>query len=244
MLILGNWKMNMVVADAVRFSERLTEIKIPGGVEVGVIPSHVCLYSVADKLNGSKIEVGAQNCYFEDEGAFTGETSPIQLKDLGCRWCLVGHSERRQLFGDSDEIVRRKVVALLRHDIKPVLCIGETLGQKNAGRTFGILSSQLMRVLEGLRLGSEFIIAYEPIWAIGTGIVAKPEQVRETISAIREIVTRMHKQTKFKILYGGSVNENNARSLLKSRLDGFLVGGASLSVSGFSKIISETEFDL
>ena len=237
MIILGNWKMNMVVSTATTFAKRLKEIDAPRDIDIGVLPSHVCLSAVAEILGRSKISVGAQDCYYEDDGAYTGEISPLQLKDLGLKWCLVGHSERRQMFYETDEDARRKIVSLMRHDIKPVLCIGETLAQRKAGRMYGIISSQLVRTLEGLKLNDEFTIAYEPIWAIGTGITAKPEQVEEVVSVIRQITERMHKGTKFNILYGGSVNENNAKRLTSTGVDGFLVGGASLSVTRFSQII-------
>ncbi|MEZ4812905.1 MAG: triose-phosphate isomerase, partial [Caldisericia bacterium] len=213
MLILGNWKMSLTTSEARNLTEHLIKINIPQKIDIGVIPSHVSLSSIIERTRESKINVGAQNCYFEDDGAFTGETSPTQLKDLGCKWCLVGHSERRQLFCESDETIRRKTVALLRHDIKPILCIGETLEQRNSGRTFGILSSQLMRALEGLKLGQNFIIAYEPIWAIGTGVTADPIEIRETVSAIRDITKRLQKNTSFTILYGGSVKESNVLGL-------------------------------
>jgi len=237
MVILGNWKMNMVVSNAIAFSKRLREIDIPEDVEIGVLPSYVYLSEVANILEGSRISVGAQDCYYEDQGAFTGEVSPLQLKDLGMKWCLVGHSERRQMFYETDEDTRRKVVSLMRHGINPVLCVGETLAQREAGRMFGIISSQLFRSLERLKLNDEFTIAYEPIWAIGTGITAKPKQVEEATSVIRQIAERMHRNTRFNVLYGGSVNEDNAKNLIINGVDGFLVGGASLSVIRFSKII-------
>ncbi len=237
MLILGNWKMSLTTTEAIDLVEHLAKIKLPQNISTGVIPSHVSLSRVIEKTQGTKIDVGAQNCYYEDNGAFTGETSPTQLKDLGCKWCLVGHSERRQLFCESDETIRRKIVALLRHNIKPILCIGETLEQRNSGRTFGILSSQLMRSLEGLKLGNNFIIAYEPIWAIGTGVTADPIEIRDTVSAIKDIAKRLQKNTIFTVLYGGSVKESNVLGLRESKVDGFLVGGASLSTESFSAII-------
>jgi triosephosphate isomerase len=237
MLVLANWKMNKTAPEGVEFAKRFLEDDLPKNVEVGIIPSFTNIYPVASVLEGSKVKFGAQDCYHEDEGAFTGEISPLMLKDLGCTWCLVGHSERRRLFFETDEIVRRKLVALMRHGIKPVLCIGERLEERQTDRTTAVLSSQIMRALEGLDLGDDFIIAYEPVWAIGTGVVAKPSQVEDAHSFICDLVSRLSPKTKFRILYGGSVTADNCGSLLVKNVDGFLVGGASLSVANLTSII-------
>lgn len=237
MLILANWKMNKTVAESVEFCKRFASQTLPSNVEIGIIPPFTDIYSVASQLEGSKVKFGAQNCHYEDEGAFTGETSPLMLKDLGCTWCLVGHSERRRLFFETDDIVRRKIVALMRHGIKPVLCIGERLEERQSDRTTAVLSSQIMRALDGLDLGAEMTVAYEPVWAIGTGVVAKPVQAEDAHSFIYDLLQRISPKTKFSILYGGSVTAENCGSLMVKNVGGFLVGGASLSVSNFTSIV-------
>ena len=237
MLVLANWKMNKTVAETVDFAKRFLAETLPSNVDVGIIPPFTGIYSLSSTLEGSKITFGAQDCYFEDEGAFTGEVSPPMLRDLGCTWCLVGHSERRRLFFETDEICRRKIVALLRHGIKPVLCIGERLEERQSDRTTAVLSSQIVRAIEGLDLGAEFVIAYEPVWAIGTGVTAKPAQVEDAHSFICDLASRIAPNTMFTVLYGGSVNAENCQSLLLKNVGGFLVGGASLSVSNFTQII-------
>jgi len=239
MLVLGNWKMNKTVAESLEFTNDLAASILPKTVDIGVLPPFVDIYPVAGVLEGTSIKFGAQNCYFEDNGAFTGEISPPMLHDLGCTWCLVGHSERRKYFSEVDDIIKRKIVALQRHSIKPVLCVGETLEERRADRTFAVLSAQLTRAIEQLDLGfEEFILAYEPVWAIGTGIVAKPTQVTEVHSFILDLCGKMHPKTKFKVLYGGSVNSENVSELILPNVEGFLVGGASLSISNFTAIIN------
>ncbi|MBP7732672.1 MAG: triose-phosphate isomerase [Caldisericia bacterium] len=238
MLVIANWKMNKTVAESVDFCKKLADCQLPHDVEIAITPPFTSLHAVAETLKNSKITFGAQDCYHEDNGAFTGEVSPVMIKEFGSKWCLVGHSERRRLFFETDEIIRRKLVALLRHGINPVLCIGERLEERQSDRTTAVLSSQIMRALEGLDLGETFTIAYEPVWAIGTGIVAKPAQVEDAHSFICDLVSRLSPKTKFNILYGGSVTADNCSSLLVKNVDGFLVGGASLTVDTFFKITS------
>lgn len=238
MLVIGNWKMNKTVAETRVFIKELLREHFDKTCSVGVAPSFVALHVAGEILEGSPIGLGAQNCYFEDHGAFTGEVSPLMLKDLGCKWCLVGHSERRHIFGETDELVRRKAVALLRHGVKPIVCVGETLEQRNSGRAISVLSAQLSRALEGLDLGNEeFVLAYEPVWAIGTGMVARPSQIEEAHNFIIEHCRRMHPKTDFRVLYGGSVTPENCREIAVNGVGGFLVGGASLFVEKFSSII-------
>lgn len=237
MLVLGNWKMHKTVAEAIPFAVMLKAMEIPKKAEVGVLPPYVDIMPVANILEGSSIKFGAQNCHFEDSGAYTGEISPTMLQDLGCAWCLVGHSERRKLFFETDDLIRRKIVALLRHQIKPVLCVGETIEERNQDRTFAVLSAQLTRALESLDLGADFIVAYEPVWAIGTGVVAKPKQVEEAHAFIMSHLKRMHPSTNFQLLYGGSVTPENCKELMLENVHGFLVGGASCKVESFQNII-------
>lgn len=236
MLAIANWKMNKTVSESIDFCRKLVDCQLPSEVEVGITPPFTSLHAVSEILKNTKISYGAQDCYHEDNGAYTGEVSPVMIKDLDSKWCLVGHSERRRLFFETDEVIRRKLVALLRHDINPVLCIGERLEERQSDRTTAVLSSQIIRALEGLDIGNSFTIAYEPVWAIGTGIVAKPAQVEDAHSFICELVSRLSPKTKFTLLYGGSVTAENCTSLLVKNVDGFLVGGASLSVDSFVKI--------
>lgn len=238
MLVIANWKMNKTVPESVDFCKKLTDCQLPSDVEVAITPPFTSLHTVSASLKNTQITYGAQDCYHEDSGAFTGEISPMMIKDFGCKWCLAGHSERRKLFFETDELIRRKLVALLRHGINPVLCIGERLEERQSDRTTAVLSSQIIRALEGLDLGQTFTIAYEPVWAIGTGIVAKPAQVEDAHSFICDLVSRLSPNTKFRLLYGGSVTAENCSSLLVKNVDGFLVGGASLSVDSFAKIVS------
>lgn len=238
MLILGNWKMNKTIAEAIPFAFELSRIKIPKGTNIGVLPPFLSLSAVAKALEGSEISFGAQNCHHEDSGAYTGEVSAPMLADIGCKWCLAGHSERRQYFGETNETIRQKIVSLLRHSISPVLCIGESLIERNTDRTYAVLSSQISKTISDLDLGHEFVIAYEPIWAIGTGLVPTPKQVSETTEVIKELATKLCPNTNFKVLYGGSVDGANCHELAVDNIDGFLVGSASLSLSKFEAIIN------
>jgi len=238
MLILGNWKMNKTIAEAIPFASKLATMDVKNGVEVGVLPPFLSLSAVASELEGSSITFGAQNCHHEDSGAFTGEISAPMLSDLGCNWCLVGHSERRQYFSETNETIRQKIVALLRHGVAPVLCIGESLVERNNDRTFAVLSAQISKAICDLDLGNQFVIAYEPIWAIGTGLVPTPKQVSETAGAIKELAAKLCPKTNLKVLYGGSVDGSNCESLAVDNIDGFLVGSASLSVTKFEAIIN------
>jgi triosephosphate isomerase (TIM) len=236
MICAGNWKMNKTPAQAAAFVKQL---RAEGGdsSDFVIFPPALLASTVAEGLKGSHIGWGGQNCYFEAKGAFTGETSPMVLKEMGAGFCLVVHSERRALFGETDELLAKKFHAVQSVGLTPILCVGETLSERDGGRTEEVILGQLKA---GLSLGAPvkpFWIAYEPVWAIGTGKVATPEQVGQAHTLLREALPEAGKQAP--ILYGGSAKPDNvgALSALKN-VDGFLIGGASLEVADFVKIHS------
>ena len=203
------------------------------GVRVAVFPPFVHLAAAAEALKGSRVALGAQDCFWEARGAFTGEVSPAQLADLGCRLVLVGHSERRHVLGETDAVVSLKLRAALAAGLEPVLGVGETLAQREAGLTEAVLKAQLGHALQGLE-AKALTLAYEPVWAIGTGRTASPEQAREAHAAIRAAAPGWA----LAVLYGGSVKPENLRALLAGPgVDGALVGGASLDAGAFSEMI-------
>ncbi len=206
--------------------------------EVVVLVPSLCMESAIETAKSSNVSVGGQNCYWQTSGAFTGETSPEVLKQMGAKFCLVGHTERRQLFSENDEKVARKVKALQSQGIVPIVCIGEQLDERENKQTFAILRRQLDVGLSEAVAGKPFWIAYEPVWAIGTGKVATPDQVMEAHGLIREwIKGKFPDQSKAPILYGGSVKGSNASELKLPNVDGFLIGGASLDVASFLGIL-------
>lgn len=249
-LIAGNWKMNMLPSQAKMFVQELSgsideALHQNPNIRTVVCPPFTNLAGVISELTSSEITVGAQNCYFKDNGAFTGEVSPSMIKAIGCSYCIVGHSERRSIFGETDDMIAQKVRALLAVNVTPILCIGESLEERESGQTNTIVEKQIRAVFEGLTVEEveSIVIAYEPIWAIGTGKSATPEMAEETHCVIRELLHEVanqfgHRLTT-KILYGGSMNASNANDLLsKPNIDGGLIGGASLKVQDFSSIIS------
>ncbi len=245
-LVAGNWKLHRTVSESVALA-RSVLYKLPreGRAEVMVAPVFTALHAVNESLGeNTRIGLAAQTCYWEDEGAFTGEVSPALLKDVGCEAVIVGHSERRQLFGETDETVRRKVGACLSHRLTPIVCIGETLEQREALETERVVLGQLDAALEGLDAGSvrRLVIAYEPVWAIGTGRTAKPEDAQAVHAAIRaRVADRVSPEVAgaLRILYGGSVKASNAAELLaQPDIDGALVGGASLDAESFAAIVA------
>ena len=247
-LMAANWKMHFTVAEAVALVEELNKGSSRlGDREVVVAPPFTALAGVASALAGSPIQLSAQNCYWESQGAYTGEISPPMLRDLGCHYVIVGHSERRQYFGETNETVNRKVVALLPLDLQPILCIGETVEEREAGKTLDILADQLKGGLAGLEAeqSSRLVLAYEPVWAIGTGLTATPEQAQEAHAFIRESLAKRFNNAvanNIRILYGGSVKAENVDELMaKPDLDGALVGGASLKAASFIRIIDFEE---
>lgn len=245
-VIIGNWKMNLTVPESTLLLERLVKtIKVDKNV-VAVCPSHLAIYSAQEISRTSDIEIGAQDAYFEDAGAFTGETSAHQLKGF-IKYCIVGHSERRKHFGEGDKIVAKKAAACVRHDIIPIICVGESLHEKMDGLTKLVVTGQLEASLADLTKEeiAKSIIAYEPVWAIGTGHVCEPKKANEVISQIRDLIRALYGEKTAEnvhIIYGGSVNSKNAEEFLKeSKIDGLLVGGASLDYKEFTTIVNSTE---
>lgn len=248
-LIVGNWKMNKTASEAAPFVRQLAG-RIPASlsIELVIAPPFTALDSVRAALGSSSVlQLGAQNLFWEDHGAFTGEISAPMLRDLGCRYVIVGHSERRNLFGEQDEAVFKKVRAALAHGLQPIVCIGESLVQRESGETEAVLMQQLKGSLA--RLSSQDMtavsIAYEPVWAIGTGKAATPEQAVDTHCAIRKFVSTTWSPAigdATRILYGGSVTPHNIASFLESNhIDGALVGGACLQIEAFATIAAVAE---
>jgi triosephosphate isomerase (TIM) len=243
-LIAGNWKMNKTVAEAEEFIQALLpRVSTADGVDVAICPPFTALEAMVDSARGSRVEVYAQNMHHADSGAFTGEVAPPMLVELGVQGVVLGHSERRELFGETDRALHLKVPAALAAGLKPILCVGETEDEREAGDTERKLRHQVQEDLarvETERLG-EIVIAYEPIWAIGTGRVATPDQAQEAIAFIRALVAdRSREQAALtRVLYGGSVKGENCPELLAlPDVDGALVGGASLDAESFAAIVN------
>jgi triosephosphate isomerase len=242
--IAGNWKMNKTVGEAIDLIRELkTGLSGVKGVEVAVAPPFTALYAVRKELQGSPILLAAQHLYWEEKGAFTGEVSPPMLKEVGCHYVIIGHSERRQFFGEMDETVNRRIKAALPQGLKVIFCIGETLKEREEGKTFSVIERQVEGGLKGL--GHEDMrsvtIAYEPVWAIGTGRTATPDQAEEVHRYIRGKLEKLYSRgisEEIRIQYGGSVTPENVKGLMsQSDIDGALVGGASLKAESFSKIV-------
>jgi len=243
-LIAGNWKMNKTVSEAVKLVEELMPLVKGAAAEVVVCPTFVCLNDVVKTVQGSNIGVGAQNMYYKENGAFTGEISPVFLKDMKIGYVILGHSERRQYFNETDAEINKKVIAALDHKLKPILCVGETLLQRENGTTFDVIAEQVKGCVDGLkgRNLDDLIIAYEPVWAIGTGKTATSQDANEVIGFIRKQLGELlgsDVADKTRILYGGSVKSSNTKELMgMPEIDGALVGGASLDAVEFSKIVN------
>lgn len=243
-IIAGNWKMYKKVDEAIALVSELSDLVADvKDVEVVVCPTFTALDAVIETLQGSNIAVGAQNMYWQEEGAFTGEISPVMLKDLGCKYVILGHSERRQYFGETDEGVNKKIKAAFINELIPIACVGETLEQREAGSTEQVVRKQVEGALAGLEADKTagLVIAYEPVWAIGTGKTASNEDAQQVCGFIRRVVTEMfNKETaeKVRIQYGGSVKADNISALMaQGDIDGALVGGASLEANSFAKIV-------
>lgn len=244
-LIAGNWKLFKTVAESCALVQELkAQLPAVTRAEVVVAPVFTALASVRAALAGSSVRLSAQNVYWEAQGAFTGEVGPLQLRDVGCDYVIVGHSERRQLFGESDADVGRKARAVLAHGMAPIVCVGETLAEREAGKAEAVVVRQLVAALAGMTDAelANAVVAYEPIWAIGTGKNAAPSDAQHMHAAIRGCVASAHGQSRaasLRVLYGGSVKPDNAAALLgQSDVDGALVGGASLAAGSFCAIVA------
>ncbi len=264
-LLVANWKMHFVRAQALEYLKVFTE-RVQGlhKTELVLAPPFTLLEAVGREIIKTMIRLAAQDLFYEREGAFTGEISPLMLKDLGCSYVIVGHSERRRIFGETDELIHKKIKAALEAEIAPILCVGETLEERRAGGTQTVLESQMRGALEGLMLfapsplaplpsegegsrgeGDRLVIAYEPVWAIGTGVNAKPIEAEASALFIRELLAQLFNAEiakEIRILYGGSVKPENLEDFLKQpNIDGALVGGASLDPEAFAQMAQIAE---
>ena len=243
-LIAANWKMNGSFALIDAMQKVLSPLLEETTCEIVICPPDILLSSLNNTVKGSRIAVGAQNVHSESSGAFTGETSAPLLQECGVQWCIVGHSERRILFGETDDFIRSKTEILLKHGIRPILCIGETLEHRESGNHEEKVIAQLVKGLSGLAVDDQkrCVLAYEPIWTIGTGKTATPEQANSMHKIIRkelESLASSEAAENMQILYGGSVNSENAKTLLsQSEIDGTLVGGASIKINDFPQIVA------
>jgi len=243
-LMAGNWKMFKTGAEAVDVARKLVElVGDTKDREIMIAPTFTALAPVSEAVKGTAVSLGAQNLYWEKEGAFTGEISASMLVSAGCTHVIIGHSERRQFFGETDETVNRKLGAAIANNLIPIVCVGESEVEREANQTFSILDKQVVKGLNGHSLEDlkTLVIAYEPIWAIGTGKTATPEQAQEVHQFIRGLIEKEHGAdlaNAIRILYGGSVKPANVNELMSMQdLDGALVGGASLEAESFSQII-------
>ncbi len=246
-LIVANWKLNNAVPEALMLVAGIeAHMKESPNVEVVVAPPFTALYSVGVALSDGTIKLAAQNIFWEEKGAFTGEVSGTLLKDVGCSYVIIGHSERRKYFGETNETVNKRIFAALRNGLVPIMCIGETLEEREGGHTFDVLEKQLKNGLATLQIKDleHFAIAYEPVWAIGTGRNATSEQIAEAHHFIRNLIAKLYDAPTangISILYGGSVKPSNAKEIFaQPNVNGLLVGGASLDAKGFCDIIAQS----
>ncbi len=247
-LIAGNWKMNMLKKDAENFfKEFIPLVKGVDKVDILICPVFTVLDSASKFIEGTNVKLGAQDMYWEIKGAFTGEISPLMLKDVGCEYVIIGHSERRAYFGETNETVNKKLKSALENGLKPIMCCGETLEQREAGKTFEIIEKQIVEGLKDVYKDDKasVVIAYEPVWAIGTGKTATPEQAQEVHAFIRKLLKENFGEKIAEntiIQYGGSVKPNNVKDLMaQPDIDGALVGGASLKPDSFAQIVKYYE---
>ena len=240
-ILVANWKMYKTIDEGIELAECLKK-KINGKPKIIICPPFTALSNINEVLSNSELELGAQNFFYETQGAFTGEISPIMLKDAGAKYVIIGHSERRNIFGEANELINKKLISAIENEIRPIFCVGEKIEDRQAGQTENVIKQQ---ILEGLKNMSrenveKIIIAYEPVWAIGTGLNAKPGQASEAHKFIRETLNEMYGDKlgeNITILYGGSIKEDNIEDLGKMKeIDGGLVGGASLKCDSFVTI--------
>ncbi len=243
-IIAGNWKMNKTPSEAITLINELKPLVKDADVEVVVCVPFVCIPAVSEALKGTNIKLGAQNMHWEESGAYTGEVAPGMLKELGVEYVIIGHSERREYFAETDETVNKKVLSAFSHGITPIVCVGETLEQREEGVTKELVEKQTKAALSGLDKEEveKIVIAYEPIWAIGTGKTASSEDANEVIGYIRSVIADIYGNDvaqKVRIQYGGSMKPENAAELMAMpEIDGGLVGGASLKAEDFAKIVN------
>ena len=246
-LIVGNWKMNGTVEETLKMITELRHKLAPGTAQVAVAPPFTSLYSAAVALQDTPIKLAAQNMHWETEGPYTGEISGLFLKEIGCAYAIIGHSERRQYFGETDEAVNRKIRTALAQELVPIFCVGETAEQRKSGKTEAVLETQLKKGLQGFQMNDvkNMVIAYEPVWAIGTGQTAAVNEIEEAHRFIRNLLAKTYDAPTangVSLLYGGSVSPENARTIFQVKnVDGLLVGGASLVMDKFLKIIESAE---
>lgn len=246
-LLVANWKMNKQIAEAQAFVEDfLPRVQGVEEVEMVICPPFTALDVVCRSLQGSRVKLGAQDVFWEEKGAYTGEVSPSMLLDAGCSYVIIGHSERRQILGERDVDINRKLKAALEGGLIPILCVGETLQEREIHRALEIVKGQINEALRGLKMEAPtLVVAYEPVWAIGTGVNASPDDAQEMIGFIRSLLARNLGETLagvIRILYGGSVKpENTAQFLSEADVDGALVGGASLQAESLARIVRFNE---
>lgn len=243
-IIAGNWKMNMTKGAALDYIAELKEKVAGTDVDVVICPPTILLGALKEAAKGTNIKIGAQNMHWEEKGAFTGETSATMLKDLDIDYCIIGHSERRQYFGETNETVNKKIKAAINQGIIPIVCVGETLDDRNEGKTKSLLKEQVTEAFKAIDAVDvkKIVVAYEPIWAIGTGETATPEMANNAIAHIRTVIKDLYDESiseEIRIQYGGSVKPANAEELMNQNdIDGALVGGASLKAESFSEIVN------
>lgn len=241
-IIAGNWKMNKTASEGVELVKELMPLVKDAKCDVIVCVPATDIYAVGQAIKGSNVKLGAQNVHFAKSGAFTGEISADMLKELGVEYVIIGHSERRQYFGETDETVNKRTLAALEAGLTPIVCVGESLEERESGKTEALLKKQVEEGFKGVQDITKLVIAYEPVWAIGTGKTATSEQANETIGYIRSVVADMFGKDaaeKVRIQYGGSMKPSNAKELMAmEEIDGGLIGGASLKALDFSQVVN------